>query len=297
MKVNFVNENNLKLLTKYKMVCKNKGLTQETIKAFECDLKLFFRYIGNKSVEEISHHDIEEFLFMCQEERNNSSQAINRKFTTLNSFYKTLIKKEYISENIRNPMDKLDKPKVRKKVKDYLTEEEINKIFKYLEEKNDLRGLAFFHLAYSSACRISELHQLKRDSLNMEKRNFKVIGKGQKERICFFSETSKQHIQNYLNSRKDDYDCLFLSRENNPWSKRAIQCFVKNIAKIVGINKHITPHSLRHSILTNLRLSGMPLDDLCILAGHSSVSTTQQIYTHVGLEDIKNKFDEFHMHK
>ena len=124
------------------MFCRNKGLTKEAIKAFECDLKLFFWFVGNKTIEEITHQDIEKFIFYCQEERSNSNDAINRKFTSLNGFYKTLIKKDYI--NMVNPMDKLDKPKLRKKVKDYLTEIEIEKIFAYLQNKNDLRGLAFF---------------------------------------------------------------------------------------------------------------------------------------------------------
>jgi integrase/recombinase XerD len=287
-----LNESNLNLLGQYKMFCRNKGLTKETIKAFECDLKLFFWFVGNKTIEEITHQDIEKFIFYCQEERSNSNDAINRKFTSLNGFYKTLIKKEYL--NIVNPMDKLDKPKLRKKVKDYLTEDEIAKIFNYLEKENDLRGLAFFQLAYSSACRISEIHQLNRDSLNMQKRSFKVLGKGEKERDCLFSETARDCIQTYLASRKDNLEPLFLSRENNRWSKRAMQVFVKNVVKAVGINKHITPHSLRHSILTNLRLNGYPLEDLQLLAGHESIGTTQQKYTHVGLEDVRSKFDDFY---
>lgn len=287
-----MNKDNLNLLKKFKMICTNKGLTEETIKAFECDLRVFFRYIGDKSIVDVNHHDIEEFLYYCQVDRKNSSAAINRKFTTLNSFYKSLIKKDYL--NCINPMDKLDKPKTRKKVKDYLTEDELNKILDYLKEKNDLRGLAFFHLAYSSACRITELYQLNRDSLDMEKRDFKVLGKGQKERMCLFSETAKQHIQRYLNSRTDQLEALFISRENHRWSKRAIQVFVRNVSKAVGITKHITVHSIRHSILTNLRLKGVPLDDLQLLAGHSQISTTQSIYAHVGLEDIRNKFDNIY---
>lgn len=286
-----MNESNLNLLGQYKMFCRNKGLTKETIKAFECDLKLFFWFVGNKTIEEITHQDIEKFIFYCQEERSNSNDAINRKFTSLNGFYKTLIKKDYI--NMVNPMDKLDKPKLRKKVKDYLTEIEIEKIFAYLQNKNDLRGLAFFHLAYSSACRISEIYQLNRDSLDMQNRRFKVLGKGEKERDCLFSETAREYIQKYLDDRKDNLKPLFLSRENNRWSKRAIQVFVKNTVKAVGINKHITPHSLRHSILTNLRLKGCPLEDLQLLAGHENIGTTQQRYTHIGLEDIRNKFDGF----
>jgi len=286
-----VNTENEKLLSKYKMLCRNRGLTRKTIAAFECDLSLFFRHMGNKSINEITHHDIDDFFFYCQDSRKNSSQAINRKFTTLNGFFKTMIKKEYITG--WNPLDKLDKPKIRKRIKDYLTEEELRRILKYLEDKNDLRGQAFFHLAYSSACRVSELNQLDRDTLDMSRREFKVIGKGEKERLCIFGEKAKEHTEKYLDSRKDDLNPLFISRERNRWSIRAMQVFVSKTAKDAGVNKRITPHSLRHSALTNLRLRGVPLEDLQLLAGHESIGTTQQVYTHVGLEDVRSKFDEF----
>ena len=72
-----------------------------------------------------------------------------------------------------------------------------------------------------------------------------------------------------------------------------MQVFVSKTAKDAGVNKRITPHSLRHSALTNLRLRGVPLEDLQLLAGHESIGTTQQVYTHVGLEDVRSKFDEF----
>lgn len=287
-----ININNKRLLDRYLILCKNKGLTENSIKAFAGDLNLFLRFIGNKDLINVTHIDIEDFMAYCQTERNNSSWALARKYTTLNSFFTNMIKKEYL--DMRNPMDKVDKVKIRKRIKEFLTVDEYNKIIEYLEHQNDLRGLALFTLMYSSACRISEIYQLNRNSFDFECRQFKVIGKGQKERICFFSEDAKNRILDYLHSRIDDLEPLFISREYNRWSKRAIQVFVKSTVKNAGINKYITPHSLRHSILSNLRLNGIPIEDLQLLAGHASLQTTQSVYTHVGLNDIRNKFDEFH---
>lgn len=268
------------------MVCKNKGLTEETIKAFECDLKLFFRYIGDKSIDEISHHDIEEFLFYCQEERDNSIQAINRKFTSLNSFYKTLIKKEYINANVVNPMDRLDKPKIRKKVREYLTEEEVKIIMDYLEEIKDFRGAALVALLFSSGIRLSEVFQLKRDTLDFEKKQFVVLGKGMKQRQCIFFEDAKQKILRYLDSRDDDLEPLFLSRENNFWSKRQIQVFVKRIGEICKIDKNVHPHIFRHSCAMMLLRQNISLERISKVLGHENLTTTQ-IYAHSNLDDIQ----------
>lgn len=283
---------NQKLLDRYLMICMNKGLTERTIDAKKTDLELFLRFIGDKHIEDITHIDCDDFLMHCRLDRKNGDWALSRKHSSLSAFFDTLIQKEYI--NIRNPMNKVDPIKVRHKMKDYLTPEEMDLVFSYLEQKNDLRGLALISLFYSSACRISEVRQLNRADLDMENRSFRVIGKGQEERSCFFSEYAKQNIVNYLNSRADALEPLFISRENNRWSKEAIEVYVKNLIAKAGINKHITPHSFRHSVLTNLRREGARLEDLQLLAGHKDISTTQRVYTHVGLDDIRHKFDDFH---
>lgn len=274
------------------MICKSKGLTPNSISAMKTDLNLFLRFLGGKHIKDVSHIDCDDFMMMCMNERNNGDWALSRKHVSINMFYETLIKKEYLE--ITNPMNKVEKIKVRRKNKEYLTSDEIAQVFVYLREVGDLRGLALFSLLYSSACRISEIYQLNISSMNFDTREFSVIGKGLKFRDCFFSEQAGEDIVNYLKSREDSFEPLFMSRQSNRWSKRAIQKYVQDTVYRVGIKKRITPHSLRHSILTNLRLSGALLEDLQLLAGHSSISTTQSVYTHVGLSDVRSKFDSFH---
>lgn len=187
-----MNINNDKLVKRYLQLCRGKGLTKQTIQGYEWDLGVFLKYIGEKDLSEVTHIDIEDFLFYCQDERKNGTDALIRKYNTINQMYETLIRKDYI-EGIKNPMYKVDSIKPSgNKVKEYLTKDEIQQIFDYLENIGDLRGLAYFTLTYSSGARISEIVQLNRNSLDMDNRQFLTLGKGQKERICIFSEYAKK---------------------------------------------------------------------------------------------------------
>lgn len=291
------NKDNLELLKTFQMVMRTKGLTQKTYEGYTGEINLFLRYLKGTHLFNIDHKTVESYMFYCLEERKNSASAMNRKHTALNSFFESMIQKEYFPETFRNPMNKVDKMKIRDVVKDFLTEEEFERVVKHLEDKGDLRGICLVNLAYSSACRVSELEQLDRYTISLDKRIFKVKGKGERERECYFSPQARDSIFNYLNSRTDSLDPLFLSRMNTRWRKRDIERYIANLTKEIGIQKHITPHSYRHSILTNMRLNGARLEDLQLLAGHLSIATTQKKYTHVGLSDVTSGFDKFFENK
>lgn len=287
-----MNPANIKILSRYKLICNNKGLTEESIKAIcKTDIPLFLKYIGDKHLEEVTNIDIEDFIDYCTTVRKNGSYALNRKFSSLNKFFETMIKKDYLY--MKNPLEKIDKIKIRKKVRGHLTEEEINILVNYIEEKKDYRGAALIALFYSSGCRLTELFQQNRNSLNLEKRQFKVLGKGQKERICIFSEDAKEKILRYLKTREDDLIPLFISREKNRWSKKSIQDYVKNISRKAGLKKNVHPHIFRHSIAMHLLQKGYPLESIQLLLGHENISTTQ-VYAHGNIQDIQSKIDTFY---
>lgn len=285
-----IHVSNQKILDRYILNCRNKGLTEKSIDAIcNNDIKLFLQFIGKKKLRKTTHEDIEMFLMYCLTERKNSNEALNRKFTSLNQFYNTLIKQE--TKGIeRNPLDKLTKPKVRKKERAYLTLEEYEKLLNYTDMTNDLRGGALISLFFSSGCRLSEIWQLNKNSLDFTSRSFKVLGKGQKERMCVFSEDAKDRINAYLKSRTDILDALFISREHNRWSKKAIEVYVKNTVKKAGINKDITPHCLRHTRAMALIRQDVPIQIIQKLLGHESIATTQ-IYARTDMTDVKKKLD------
>ena len=281
---------NQKLLDRYIVHCKNKGLTHESIKAIcNNDLRVFLKFIGDKKLSKISHHDIGDFLIYCSEERKNGVEAVSRKFSSLSQFFKVLVNQE-VKGITRNPMDKLDKPKKRKKVRPYLTYEEYEKLIEHVDKNNDLRGAALISLVFSSGCRLSEVHQLNRDTLNFNTRRFKVLGKGEKERICFFSEDAKNRIIKYLNIREDNLKALFISRENRRWSKKSIQDYVKKLGIEAGIPKNVHPHLFRHGRAMYLLKQGVALEVIQRLLGHESIATTQ-IYAHMETDAVQKVID------
>lgn len=264
-----------------------------SIKAIcEIDIPLFLRFIGEKLLKEITHHDLEDFLFYCQNERNNGSAALGRKQTSLNSFFTTLIRKEYL--DFKNPMDKIDKIKVRKKVRGHMTIEEIRQMLDYTDSINDLRSGALISLLFSSGCRLTEIYQLDKKTMNFESLQFKVLGKGDKERICIFSDEAKTRILKYIDSRTDLLDYLFVSREHNRLSKKGIEESVKSIAIKAGIEQNVFPHLYRHSTAMALLEANIPLEKIQLVLGHSNISSTQ-IYAHGNIQDVQKIVDNLNI--
>ncbi|WP_425449838.1 tyrosine-type recombinase/integrase [Dethiothermospora halolimnae] len=281
---------NKKILKRYKMNCRNKGLTKESIKAIVGnDLRLFINFIGNKPLSKVSHLDVQDFLLLCSEERSNGDEAVARKFNSINMLFKTLIKQETL--NIKNSLDKLEKPKVRKKYRGHLTMEEYERLLKYLDasnETNKLRNLALISFFYSSGCRLTEVYQQNIENLDFTGRRFKVVGKGAKERICIFSRDTSKRLKKYLDTRADDIPALFISRQKNRLSKKAIQDVIKNTGKRAGIKKNLHPHLLRHTRAQNLLAKGASLETIQRLLGHESIATTQ-IYARMNMDSVQNE--------
>lgn len=288
---NITSLDNKRILKRYRMYCKSsKGFTQESLKAIcDNDLRLFIQFIGEKPLVQITHEDILDFLMYCEEDRKNKDQALSRKFTSLNTFFNRLIVQEVI--DIKNPLRKLEKPKVRDKQRDYITYEEYQQMLYYLDhskDQNRVRNAALISFFFSTACRLTEVYQQNRSNLDFETRRFKVLGKGAKERVCIFSKEATERIKTYLDTRTDDMEALFISRQNNKLSKKAIQDAVKEIGKRAGIKKNIHPHIFRHGRAMYLLERGANLETIQRLLGHASISTTQ-IYAHMNMNQVQDE--------
>lgn len=167
-----------------------------------------------------------------------------------------------------------------------------------------LRDRAIVELLFSSGLRVSELVNLNRDHINLKRREFMVRGKGQKDRPVFVSPSAAEHVQKYLDSRTDALVPLFLSYSRNVGtadtsgdfrrlSARSIQRMISRYAKLAGITKHVSPHTMRHSFATDLLMNGADLRSVQSMLGHSNISTTQ-VYTHVTDQHLKDVFERFH---
>ena len=173
-----------------------------------------------------------------------------------------------------------------------------------LSTESGLRDRAIIELLYSGGLRVSELVALNRDSINLERREFMVRGKGSKDRPIFISETCADRVRDYLDARTDSLPALFLNNSRNlqevdtsgnyrRMTARSIERIVNKYARLAGITKHVSPHTLRHSFATDLLMNGADLRAVQSMLGHSDISTTQ-IYTHVTDAHLKEVHDKFH---
>ena len=150
---------------------------------------------------------------------------------------------------------------------------------------------------------MSELVNLDRDHINTSRREFMVRGKGQKDRPVFISQSAAEHVENYLDTRQDSLAPLFLNYSKNNivstsgdyrrLTSRSIQRIISKYARLAGITKHVSPHTMRHSFATDLLINGADIRSVQAMLGHSSISTTQ-VYTHVTDQHLRDIYEQFH---
>lgn len=169
------------------------------------------------------------------------------------------------------------------------------------------RDKAILELLFSTGLRVSELVGLRIDDINLSRDEFSIEGKGRKRRVVFLSEQAKHWIKKYLKLRKDMNPYLFVSHDKrtgktkkakgesqyDPLTTRTVQRLVKKYAKMAGITKPVSPHTLRHSYATDLLQNGADIRSVQAMLGHSSITTTQ-IYTHITDKELKNIHKKFH---
>lgn len=168
---------------------------------------------------------------------------------------------------------------------------------------NGLRDRALLETLFSTGLRVAELTGLNRDSINLERAEFAVIGKGQKERVVFLSDSAIHWLDAFLKNRKDSFEPLFIrfqgkvdlapGGEGMRLTPRSIERIVEKYVKAVGLSVKATPHTLRHSFATDLLINGADIRSVQEMLGHSNIATTQ-IYTHVTNKHLKDVHKTFH---
>ena len=197
-------------------------------------------------------------------------------------------------------------PRAAKKQVTFLHFDEVERLLSNipLDNETGLRDRSIIELLFSGGLRVSELCNLNRSSINLERREFMVRGKGKKDRPIFIDQTTADHLQEYLSARTDNLPALFLNNSTNQntpdtsgnfrrLSPRSIERIIEKHARATGITKHVTPHTLRHSFATDLLMNGADLRSVQSLLGHANISTTQ-IYTHITDPHLKEVHEKFH---
>ena len=168
------------------------------------------------------------------------------------------------------------------------------------------RNKAILELLFSTGLRLAELVSLDREDINLERGEMRIVGKGRKERIVFLSDQAKQALKNYLDNRHDQDQACFIRHSLNArlvgdddsvrLSARGVERVIDKYAKIAGLTKKISPHTLRHSFATDLLINGADIRSVQAMLGHASIQTTQ-VYTHITNPQLKKIHENFHGQK
>lgn len=288
-------ESNKKLLELFIESKKLQGLSEKTIHIYSDENTKFLNSL-NKNIINIQAEDIRNYLSFKQE-LGNSPRTLNNVRRFLNSFLSWLCSENFM---LKNPMDSVPKIKEPKRVKKPFTDTEIEKLRDYVIDRKPngkikgerlilwrARSLALMELLLSSGIRVSECSQLKRTSFDFTENSFRVIGKGNKERTCYFNDRAKHRLKEYFRLRPDDNSAAFvgITAPYRVYMTNGIESLLRQMGEEAGV-ENVHPHRFRRTFATNLMLRGLGVDKIKDLMGHESIETTM-IYTSIKEEDLK----------
>lgn len=276
-----------------------RNLSPNTIKSYTFDLKHLYEYAADQGMEvlKLTYPDLEHFLaYLANLGLDTRSMA--RVVSGVRAFYRYLFVEEIIESN---PTDLLEAPRIGRRLPEVLTVEEIDRIIDSIDlsTSHGVRNAAMLELLYSCGLRVSECCELRFQDLSLEHKYLRVMGKGSKERLIPMSDTAVARIMDYIPIRQEIRekpgcrDFLFLSRLGRPLSRQMVFMVIKELAKEVGIQKSISPHTLRHSFATHLLEGGASLSAIRDMLGHADIATTE-IYTHVELTGLRDEILTHH---
>lgn len=284
-----------------------RNASQLTIKNYDHYLKRFVEFTGDIDPENIDLNTIRKYrLYLSRFIDPNSQKPLKR--ITQNYFMIAL--RAFLRYLARQDINTLSPEKIELGEQDpaplkVLDEKSLEQILNVPDttKKEGLRDRAILETLFSTGLRVSELTHLNRDQINLQRREFGVVGKGGKERVVFISDSAAEWLDRYLSIRHDTFSPLFIryqgtiDPDNNGeamrLTPRTIERIVEKCVKKLGLSVKATPHTLRHNFATDLLMNGADIRSVQEMLGHSNISTTQ-IYTHVTNKHLKDVHKAFH---
>ena len=282
-------------------ILRQKKYSLNTYKNYEIDIMEFFSYLKEekKDYKDVSYDFIKGYLMVLYN-RKLSRSTISRKLSALRSFYKYLFNQDIINTN---PFDYVSTPKKEKKLPNYLGVIELETIFNIPDLNTSLgqRNRLILELLYATGIRVGELVNIKLNDIDLNRKEIRILGKGNKERIDLFGEYCLDYINLFINGgrtkiiNKNNSSCdyLIINNRGNKITTRAVEQIINDIVKKASIKKHVSPHMLRHSFATHLLNNGCDILTVKELLGHESLESTQ-IYTHVSNERLREVYLKCH---
>ena len=283
-----------------------RGRAQRTAENYHLYLERIIEFAGDITVDKITTEFIRKYRLWLNRYKNANGDELS----TITQSYHLIALRSFLGycskRNIATlTPEKIELPRTKRPQVSFLNAEEVERLISAIDADtlSGLRDRAIVELLFSSGLRVSELCNLNRDHINIARGEFMVRGKGQKDRPVFISPEATEWLARYLDIRSDSAIPLFIrysgfktgdeKGESFRLTPRSVQRAVEHYAKIAGITKHVSPHTLRHSFATDLLMNGADLRSVQSLLGHSSISTTQ-IYTHITDQHLKEVHQKFH---
>lgn len=240
-----------------------------------------------KPFNQVETEDLRVYLSEYQKRNNASKQTIDNIRRILSSFFTWLEDEDYI---LKSPVRRIHKIKTTKQVKETYSDEALERL---RDNCKCIRDLAIIDILSSTGMRVGELVKLNRIDVDFVNRECVVLGKGSKERIVYFDARTKLHLQNYLNSRKDENEALFVSllEPHNRLEIAGVEIMLRKLGRSLEINK-VHPHKFRRTLATRAIDKGMPIEQVQKLLGHQKIDTTME-YAIVDQQNVKNSHKKY----
>jgi site-specific recombinase XerD len=304
-----------------------KNRSNKTVENYNFYLDRFLEWFGDKQPNKITGEEVRKYRLWLNRLIDVHGDPLkkntqNYHLIALRSFLKYLAKRDVLTL----AAEKIELMKMPDRQVTFLEGSDLNRMLEApLQLKNPnsklltlsaARDKAILEMLFSTGLRVSELSNLKIENVNLKKEEFSISGKGRKTRVVFISEQARYWLGEYLKARRDLNPYLFISHDkrtgkqikkvrkqesrkanfvddHQPLTPRSIQRIVQKYAKLAGITKPVTPHTLRHSYATDLLQNGADIRSVQTMLGHSSITTTQ-IYTHITDKQLRNVHKKFH---
>ncbi len=281
-----------------------RGLSSNTIANYTLDIERLCHYLDANNVADspnrIAAETLQQFIYTLSKEVNPRSQA--RVISGLKSFFSYLIFEDYRTDN---PLELIESPRIGRKLPDTLSVAEIDALIAAIDlgTPEGERNRAMLETLYGCGLRVSELVTLKISDLFFDEGFLKITGKGNKQRFVPVGELTRKYIEIYKGQirshqtiQKGFEDTLFLNRRGKQLTRAMIFTLIKSLAVKIGLQKNISPHTLRHSFATHLLENGADLRSIQLMLGHESITTTE-IYVHLDRKHLSQVIHAFHPRK
>jgi site-specific recombinase XerD len=286
-----------------------KGRSLNTIANYDFYLRRFFGFAKVTKPDKITLDLVRRYRLWLNRQTDAKGKPLkkstqNYHLIALRSFLKYLARRDVKSL----APEKIELAKMPERQVEFLEGDDLEKLLEAPIKTKEariiqLRDRAILELLFSTGLRVSEISKLKKEQINLKKDEFTIRGKGDKLRIVFLSNQAKYWLKQYLDTRRDLSPSLFVrhdkakgKEEPGNITPRSIQRLIKKYAKVAGITKKVTPHTMRHSFATDLLINGADIRSVQAMLGHASITTTQ-IYTHITNKQLKEVHKAFHQRR